>query len=276
MTPTEALEYHAALLVNIEHHGDDYLGKNWKDSWLIKASVQESYTSLVKDEICQTLEIAQRGYPDIGLTESDLPFPNGNGFAWLERPFNNGVPDPISALSWTTFRATQPQEGPGIAVVCWHFLRGTRFLGFADSAAVQFFSWSFGQRWSSLEQIDQMPARYLASLCTFMQQTILVSNSVLAERHARKRLVRAGFPHEPLIRVIELRRRESVLKNRHEQSDNHEDMEWSCQWIVRGHWRQQFYPTKHVNQPIWITPYVKGPEDKPLKPPRATVFNVIR
>lgn len=37
-------------------------------------------------------------------------------------------------------------------------------------------------------------------------------------------------------------------------------------WIVRGHWRQQPYPSlgEGVTKPIWIAAYVKGPEGAPL------------
>jgi hypothetical protein len=117
----------------------------------------------------------------------------------------------------------------------------------------------------------------VASGLAFLKQGVLVSERAQIERHARKRLAGAGFPHEPLVRVIELRRREGILHSDPKPgSGDRGPVDWSCQWIVRGHWRQQFYPTKHANQPIWITPYVKGPEDKPLKAPRAAVFAVIR
>lgn len=37
-------------------------------------------------------------------------------------------------------------------------------------------------------------------------------------------------------------------------------------WMVRGHWRNQPYPSQGegVTKPIWIAPYIKGPDDKPL------------
>jgi hypothetical protein len=44
-------------------------------------------------------------------------------------------------------------------------------------------------------------------------------------------------------------------------------VEWSKRWMVRGHWRLQPYGPRNGPQQrkaIWIDPYVKGPEDKPL------------
>jgi hypothetical protein len=114
--------------------------------------------------------------------------------------------------------------------------------------------------------------RLWASFCLFTSQRILAYSSVQVERHVRKRVARAGWEPSRLVRVVKLRRKEQMADAR----KTGEPADWSCQWVVRGHWRQQFYPRQQHNRPIWITPYVKGPEDKPLKPPRATVFAVVR
>ncbi len=110
------------------------------------------------------------------------------------------------------------------------------------------------------------------SFCSFVEQRILVTRGQVLERHARRRLEREGWDHEAVVQVVELRRREHVTK----QAVEPVEREWSCQWVVRGHWRQQPYPKVGAVRPKWITPYVKGPDDKPLKPPRATVFAVVR
>jgi hypothetical protein len=115
----------------------------------------------------------------------------------------------------------------------------------------------------------------LASFWLFVRQKILVTRGMTPARQARKRIQRADWwQARPLVRVVELRRREAV--HEHAAQGNDDEHDWSCQWVVRGHWRQQFYPSTRARQPVWITPYVKGPENKPLKPPRATVFAVVR
>lgn len=43
-----------------------------------------------------------------------------------------------------------------------------------------------------------------------------------------------------------------------------EGTEWNHRWIVRGHWRNQWYPSTQVHRPKYVPSYVKGPEDKPL------------
>lgn len=97
----------------------------------------------------------------------------------------------------------------------------------------------------------------LMSTWLLMKQPITVTSEVEPDRAARKRLRRAG--HEPKsVRVIELRRPKS--------SGEHGDgsREFHHQWIVRGHWRQHWYPKREVHRPVWIAPHIKGPEGAPL------------
>jgi hypothetical protein len=49
--------------------------------------------------------------------------------------------------------------------------------------------------------------------------------------------------------------------------------QWKQRWLVRGHYRAQWYPTLNEHKVIWIAPYLKGPEDAPLKQP---IYEVIR
>jgi hypothetical protein len=43
-------------------------------------------------------------------------------------------------------------------------------------------------------------------------------------------------------------------------------VDWSCQWEVDGHWRQQACgPGMSEHRPVWILKHTKGPEGKPLK-----------
>lgn len=59
------------------------------------------------------------------------------------------------------------------------------------------------------------------------------------------------------VRVVELRRRtvgeqgQGVARYRH-------------RWLVKGHWRQHWFPKQKVHRPVWIAPHVKGPEGAPL------------
>jgi hypothetical protein len=126
--------------------------------------------------------------------------------------------------------------------------------------------------WRGSDQRRVAKLRYLAAALAFLEQRILVAPRRPADRPARRRLERQGWMHEPLIRVVELRKKQV----RPEDRGDPRSVEWSCRWVVSGHWRQQFYPSTGDHRPVWVLPYVKGPESAPLKPPRAKVFAVVR
>jgi hypothetical protein len=97
-----------------------------------------------------------------------------------------------------------------------------------------------------------------------MQQRVFVQESVRLPRATRRRMERekAGPQLEDVL-VIRLRR-----PSQHTNGEvSEEGRDWTHRWIVDGHWRNQPYGPKenptHYRQ-IWISPHVKGPEDKPL------------
>jgi hypothetical protein len=231
----------------------------------------------------------------VRLTPDLLPSPHG--FLSLERPrrvlINDGQPGILRAVQWSDVDLS----GPGGTL-----RRGISSLSYisvdgSPPIPAMFSSWVYGETihesldrelkvagWNGAEggvrhdltdddkRMTAAQALLLGSFWLFVRQSILVTPLTTAERHVRRRIERTEWPSSPVIRVVQLRRRES--RSTHEVTPTERD--WSCQWVVRGHWRQQFYPSKHANLPIWITPYVKGPQDKPLRPPRATVFAVVR
>ena len=40
---------------------------------------------------------------------------------------------------------------------------------------------------------------------------------------------------------------------------------YSCQFTVRGHWRNQWYARSGTHAPKFIEPFIKGPKDAPFK-----------
>ncbi|MFI6432899.1 hypothetical protein [Rhodococcus oryzae] len=47
---------------------------------------------------------------------------------------------------------------------------------------------------------------------------------------------------------------------------------YSHRWMVRGHWKRQWYPSENRHHPIWIEQYVAGPDDAPIKVPDKVVI----
>lgn len=212
-------------------------------------------------DIAVAVAEAASGLRGWSLVASTLPSPSG--FFWLERPVDlRGVDQQLRAMSW----------GPAhdvdlFNVIFWAERTGDRGL--------------FLNHWVGLEAgaaID--PAvietsarlRWFGAALTFMGQGLVVPREQAPDRGSRRRWARSGIAHEPLLRVVELRRRRPEGTSAHRE----DPVEWSSRWLVRGHWRQQWCPGSQSHRPVWITPYVKGPDGKPLKTPSATVFAVVR
>lgn len=103
--------------------------------------------------------------------------------------------------------------------------------------------------------------RYLHALWLLLNQTVTkVEDDEVPDRPARRRAVKRGLP--PKVTVIRLRREVSSL----DREPGESLVEWQHRWMVRGHWRWQAYgPGRSERKRIWINPFVKGPEDAPLK-----------
>jgi hypothetical protein len=122
-----------------------------------------------------------------------------------------------------------------------------------------------GERSPDAESIEQ----HVQCLWRLMQQTITTHTQFRATRPVRRRYERAKVD-ERAITVIQLRRPNTPA------AGEHRDVEWSHRWLVAGHWRNQWYPTLKLHRQIWISPYVKGPEDAPLQVRKERVFALTR
>jgi hypothetical protein len=111
--------------------------------------------------------------------------------------------------------------------------------------------------------------RFVMAGLAWLSQRVAVAEPQQLERHKRKRLLREHGVI-PEVKIVRLRRSDS---SGNQPSATH--AEWSCRWVVNGHWRNQPYKDNQ-RKLIYILPYVKGPDDKPLKAPSTTVFSVSR
>lgn len=86
-----------------------------------------------------------------------------------------------------------------------------------------------------------------------------------ASRHARRRFMRvipAPAPNFGDVRIITLRRYTMGDTGMGEPTYT---KEWSHRWVVNGHWRWQPHgPGRKERKLIWIPPFIKGPDNKPL------------
>jgi hypothetical protein len=231
----------------------------------------------VSSEIIQVLHNSMGDFP------KDLPFdsfwPEVNmGWAHMETPFMipfDKEPDELEckALLWVP----QPGEDKRLSVV---FFGGS--IGGAYSAALRFWAVQILQPdatiANSLEDESMAESRFglfgvrfLAVFFSFLRQKLVSLQGQRAPRPARKRFWRITQTEAPLVRVIQLRRREV----RGKENGHGEPRDWSHRWIVSGHWRKQWYSSRHRHEPLFIDSYVKGPDDKPLKARRVNLYAVV-
>lgn len=94
------------------------------------------------------------------------------------------------------------------------------------------------------------------ALCYLLRQRIAEESTVMPDRAARRRMAREGREPAP-VRVISLRGGSA-----HGGGDG--SRAYVHRWMVRGHWRRQWYPSIGQHRPRWISPFIKGPDDAPL------------
>lgn len=118
---------------------------------------------------------------------------------------------------------------------------------------------------------------FFAAACVWMKQRILVAETGHIERHARKRIQREHkLADPPSVQVIALRRSYREPSGVETPRGEGGSREYSCRWIVGGHPRlQKCGPGLKDVKLIWIDPYPKGPEGKPLRV-RKRVYAVVR
>lgn len=86
-----------------------------------------------------------------------------------------------------------------------------------------------------------------------------VDEQPLARKQSR-RYEREGYNTAP-VRVVRIRHRENTPTP---PTEDVGERTYRVRWMVRGHWRNQWYPSRGEHRPVWINPHIKGPADTPL------------
>lgn len=106
---------------------------------------------------------------------------------------------------------------------------------------------------------SQPLAAVVASAWLLMGQTMVTETRAAAIDPKIRREERRGGRPDPTVTVIELRR------SRGETGGDHPGRDYHHRWMVSGHWRNQPWGTGRTQRrPVWISAYVKGPDDAPL------------
>jgi hypothetical protein len=102
----------------------------------------------------------------------------------------------------------------------------------------------------------------------------VVKTVTRAPRPARRDAKRHGVDHDHVV-VVTLRKVKAITSGGDVVEDESDGSYYSVQFPVRGHWRNQWYPSVGQHRQIWIDGFWKGPEDAPVQNSRR-VFEVVR
>lgn len=108
---------------------------------------------------------------------------------------------------------------------------------------------------------DKMGAFVMACMHLMNEPAVVAVDTVRAGRKDAVRTA-SGEWELPKIRRLTLRPMRYVRTAPGERDAK--GREYRCRWVVRGHWRQQWYAATQEHRPVYIASYLKGPEGAPL------------
>lgn len=120
------------------------------------------------------------------------------------------------------------------------------------------------------DKLPGVPFWELTAARRFMAQPFVAVEPAPMSRQLRRQYERKHGV-EPPVRTVILRRKLGEQR----ESGGPRDMNWSCRWLVNGHWRKRA-ERYGAGDPSYVAPYLKGPDDKPFKAPRPVAYQVKR
>lgn len=281
-----AIDYHDGKIIRRGQHS--FYDQTME---LYLHSLHAGDTFFMNRQFCELVDHARIDVPDDLIFEESWMHTK-SGFLWLEVPFS--VPQPegetaepmIRAVSWIAnkngfiFLTYLEWEIDEAAFGCWtHFsfkqgdVLSTRITEFEakvhdpdDNAGYP------GKYPKTRDAVQRHEMRWVYAAMHLMAQRLACTVEHRASPMARDSARRKKLTITPSLRVVTLRRMEADRP----KNGEHQAREWQWQWLVGGHWRLQPYKTIGDYRWIFIESYVKGPQDKPLKPPTHTLFKAQR
>jgi hypothetical protein len=238
----------------------------------------------VGGQMCELLAAASPDLPDTVLHPGLVP--DVEGLVIFEEPLVgidadnlNLGPVHVGAMMWG--RALWARDGsPILGVTVYGPLRYRPWL-----APLGGLIWPFGRSMDDALSTDEWGGdnltpvqaasmaedrRRLLGLWLLSTQTSLATSIRGPQGRApTRRAQRAGL--DPLVRVVQLRTRPSGGGEGITAADGRV---YRHRWTVSGHWRNQAHGHRYSeHRPVYINPYLKGPEDAPLlTTPRVKVW----
>jgi hypothetical protein len=115
---------------------------------------------------------------------------------------------------------------------------------------------------------------FIPACMEFMRLPIAAKEPAPEPRQLRRAREREGKRPAPEVTVVTLRK--LAHKSAEDDGGEKHHIDYSCHFLVRSHWRQQFYRSTGERKPRYIQSFVKGDPSKPFKPPSRKLFVVAR
>lgn len=234
----------------------------------------------VSADMTDVAEAAGKTLPNFGLNREDLPAERG--LLMFDRPIaewvdGDGRVSHVIACSWTP--GIPRLFPPDYLVLNFYTWRDLNLRGGLQSGLITDEGRSLiesqprlihdNESGFRLGQEHEMPpattllgswGRTVLSAWLLMQQPgVSTREPYKYGQHDLKWLKRRRLRQSP-VTVVRLRYATSGGSGA-----SHAGREYHHRWMVRGHWRRQWYPSRGSHVPIWISPHIKGPDDAPIK-----------
>jgi hypothetical protein len=227
--------------------------------------------------VCASFSSYRRLNADNGLSPTELSLAVANGLLDISN---------FEVLQLST----GPPYTPPMPVPEWkaHIDDGTIEIPGDPNERVQVMGRLFGDIWVPIgrsdwpmaDRIDREPwpmtdnarasfvedRKVMAALWTLVRQEGVTSRTVHRERAAQRRATRAGVTSDSAVQIVTLRRPRVVHPDGGELDGTHGRREHDHRWYVTGHWRWQACGVGRAERRLtFVSPHIKGPEDKPLR-----------
>lgn len=194
------------------------------------------------------IEAASSSLTSVALRASDVPW--DSGFVYLPTPLVGRVPEgDLVAFSWTV--SDSLRDYPCLTMMAHTEQRGRlvcarpAFLPLEGEPPEPWDEGDGGIAW----------VRLAVAFFLLAGQRLFVSSQQEPSRAVRRR---ARDCEVRTVRVVRLRHVD------YSGSGDSRKVEWSHRWLVSGHWRNQWIASEQRHRPTWVSPYVKGPPDRPF------------
>lgn len=244
-------------------------------------AVTEMYVPMwVSSDVLDIVDYASETFKPEAVYPQDLIVPSA--FCVFERPMYAkdiaGRTISFRAVSWGEF--TDPSYSPGLRsgpmLALWHHYKDTN-----DDYSQAMGPWTERLAGSSLllmqtswgpwgdEQAMTDPAQFelfrqIQVLWRLAKQQVAIMGPQRVSRPTWRS--KYNWREIKTVQVFTLRRSKTPRYEGEESGRG-----YSHRFPVRGHWRDQWYPSLKTHRQIWVNGYVKGPEDKPFVAKRQAV-----